>query len=304
MTAFKTALLLTLAATLAVGVLHAQSADATSSASTQKTPDATSSASSQKAHDAASSASSQRQTPALAQGVRPGLKINLYDLALGPLFIAAWFLFVLGFAWRIVVFRRRTRAIAAPVVPPPPSSKDDLEFLLKGRNRLGRLLFLVRRWAGRTIFGTNPVMGIMSLVFHVLLFLVPLFLPAHNQLLARSLGGSLPSLPVDLMDLLTLVFIAVGGLFLLRRILLPPVRALTTVRDYLILILVAAPFVSAYLAHHRVLDYSTVVLIHMFVGDIVIGAIPFTRLGHMPFLLLARFFIAGEYAWRPANRRW
>ena len=60
----KTAIMLMLATTLAVGVLHAQSADATSSASTQK------------AQDAASSASTKEQTSAVAQGARPVLSCH------------------------------------------------------------------------------------------------------------------------------------------------------------------------------------------------------------------------------------
>ena len=81
-------------------------------------------------------------------------------------------------------------------------------------------------------------------------------------------------------------------------------HALTTVRDYLVLALVAAPFVSAYLAHHHALDYRTALMIHMLVGDLVIALIPFTKLGHMPFIILNRVFTAGEYAWKPGNRRW
>jgi nitrate reductase gamma subunit len=82
------------------------------------------------------------------------------------------------------------------------------------------------------------------------------------------------------------------------------VRALSTLRDYLVLLLVAAPFATAYMAYHHWLDYRTVLVTHMIVGEILIGAIPFTKLGHMPFLIFARFFMSSEYAWRPGNRRW
>ncbi len=42
----------------------------------------------------------------------------------------------------------------------------------------------------------------------------------------------------------------------------------------------------------------------MIAGEAAIAAIPFTRLSHMPYTLFARFFLAGEYAWMPGNRRW
>jgi nitrate reductase gamma subunit len=115
---------------------------------------------------------------------------------------------------------------------------------------------------------------------------------------------SLPTLPEPLSDQLTVGLLAVGAFFLVRRIAIPRVRALTTARDYLVLLLFAAPFVSAYMAYHQWLDYRTVIVIHMFVGEILIGAIPFTKLGHMPFIIFSRFFAAWEYAWKPGNRRW
>jgi hypothetical protein len=58
------------------------------------------------------------------------------------------------------------------------------------------------------------------------------------------------------------------------------------------------------MAYHQWLDYRTVLVTHMIIGEILIAAIPFTKLGHMPFFILNRFFTAGEYAWKPGNRRW
>ena len=228
----------------------------------------------------------------------------------GPLFILAWVLFAAGFAWRMLRFALLTRnthgaplpAAARPVAA--PSESADLAFLTRGMSPVGRLVFRVRRWLRRTVFASSPVMGVASLVFHFALFLVPLLLPAHNILFSQTFRFSLPTFPEPLMDKLTLGLLAIGAFFLLRRIFFPRVRALTTVRDYLIILLVAAPFVTAYLAYHQWLDYRTVLVIHMIVGEIVIAAIPFTKLGHMPFFIFSRFFISAEYSWKPGNRRW
>jgi nitrate reductase gamma subunit len=232
------------------------------------------------------------------------VRFELSDIVRGPLFIAAWALFVLGFAWRILQYVRLTRATGRGPVPVPRPAVDDSQFLLRGKSRLGRLLVRYRQWERGTVFATNPVMARVSVVFHVLLFLLPLLLPAHNILFFQSLRVSLPTLPEPFMDKVTLVLLAFGAFFLLRRILIPRVRLLTTLRDYLILLLVAAPFVTAYMAYHQWLDYRTVLVTHMIIGEIVIAAIPFTKLGHMPFLILNRFFTAGEYSWKPGNRRW
>ena len=272
----KALAVLALMTLLSAPVVFAQEADATSSASTTEET---------------------QQAQAAPSGLGTILAaINFYDLALGPLFIAAWVLFGLGFLWRIYRFTRLTT-----VVPRPPSAVlPRMEYPIES----GSFLHRARRWEKRSIFGTNPMMARVNVVFHVLLFLVPLLLPAHADLLAKSVGAHLPTLPAGFLDVMTLALMVLGGFFLLRRILVPRVRVLTTLRDYVILLLVAAPFVSAYMAHHQWLNYHTVVLVHMLIGDLVIACVPWTKLGHMPFFILARFFVRGEYAIGRGSRRW
>ena len=232
------------------------------------------------------------------------VRFELEDIARGPLFIAAWALFALGVAWRVVQYLRLTRRTAeAGIALAPPVSADE-PALMKGRSFPGRVMLRYRRWLRGSIFGTHRVMARVSMLFHGVLFLLPLLLPAHNILFYQTFRVALPTLPERFMDIMTLLLFAFGAFFLLRRIFIPRVRALTTVRDYLVLLLVAAPFVSAYMAYHHWLDYRTVLVTHMLIGELVIALVPFTKLGHMPFLLLNRFLTAGEYAWKPGNRRW
>jgi nitrate reductase gamma subunit len=234
----------------------------------------------------------------------------LYDAARGPLFLAAGAVFVLGFVWRIIRFARLTSAIPprkrAGTLPGAISGPADADarFLLAGRGPIGRLLLRARRTWRASLFARSPVMAPLSLAFHVLLFVLPLFLPAHNILLFQAFRVALPVLPEAFMDRLTLGILSIGCFFLLRRAFLPRVRALTTGQDLVVLCLVAAPFVSGWLAYHQVYAYRDVLVGHMILGEILIAAIPFTKLGHMPFLLFSRFFMAAEYAWRPADRRW
>jgi nitrate reductase gamma subunit len=244
-----------------------------------------------------------------ARASRGPAALDLAGILMGPAFILAWILFVLGCACRVAQFMSLTRrarhapAASVPFTDPGPAAADR-EFLLRGEPWLGRLLSRYRMWRRGTVFGSHPVMARVSLLFHVLLFLVPLLLPAHTSLLSRALGARLPVLPTPLLDLLTLVFLVIGGFFLARRILVPRVRILSTLGDYLILLLVAAPFLTAYAAHHRWLDYHALLIAHMLVGEALIAAIPFTKLGHMPFLIFSRFFTASEYSLKTAGRRW
>jgi len=229
---------------------------------------------------------------------------DLYDFLRGPAFVFSFTVFALGCMYRVGQFIHLTKkirgnsiAVASPVV-------DDRSILFQGKSPFKKILLKIRLKLRNTIFGTNPVMGVVSLVFHVLLFVTPVFLPAHNILADQSLGVSLFTLSEPLMDKFTVLMIAIGGFFFLRRIFIPRVRILSTMRDYGILLLVMAPFLTAFAAYHQFFYYRTVLFIHMIIGEIAIMAVPFTRLGHMPFFILSRFFIRGEYNWRPANRRW
>ncbi len=262
------------------------------------------------APDTASSATPTGAEATSSASVAPSARAELYwhalyDIALGPAFILAWILFALGFVRRILQLGRITRRTGTGfVIPNPRPDRDDKAFLYRGRSGLGLGLYKVRRWLRRTVFWNNPVTGAASLLFHLAIFLIPLLLPAHNALIYKSLRVSLPSLPAAALDKATLGLFALGAFFLLRRIFLPRVRALSTLRDYLVLLLVAAPFVTAYMAHHHWLDYRTVLIAHVIFGEALIAAIPFTKLGHMPFLIFSRFFASSEYAWKPGNRRW
>jgi nitrate reductase gamma subunit len=239
---------------------------------------------------------------------------ELYDMVRGPAFLAAWVVFAAGLLYRVcqyVMLTTRGASSQPHAIFPAAagfagrgSEADDKPLLHRGRSVVSRAWLALRLRARRTILGSNPVMASVSLVFHLLLFLAPLLLPAHNILFDLAFGVSLPTLAEPVVDALTLVVVLACVFFLLRRVAVPRVRALTTGRDWLVLLLVAAPFVSAFLAYHQVLEYRVVLLVHMVVGELVIAAIPFSPIGHMPFLLFARLFAAGEYAWRPAVRRW
>jgi nitrate reductase gamma subunit len=260
------------------------------------------------AQEAASKSADATSSASTSEGAHPaaprGAGLDLYNLLLGPAFVAAWVLFVAGFVWRFRQYNRVTRRFEMRPITAPRAAPDDRAVLLRGVGPIGRAFSDASRWLRGTVFTTHPVMGVLSLIFHLVLFLAPLTLPAHAILLKLGTGVGLPTFSEPFVDRLTVFLLIPGAFFLLRRLLIPRVRALTTIRDYLILLLVAAPFVTGYLAYHQVLPYKAMLLSHMFLGEVLIGAIPFTKLGHMPFLIFARFFTAGEYSWRPANRRW
>jgi nitrate reductase gamma subunit len=147
-------------------------------------------------------------------------------------------------------------------------------------------------------------MGIVSLIFHILLFITPVFLSAHNIIAYLTIGFSLPVLPERLTDIFTMALMAIGGFLLARRIFIPRVRMISTARDYLILLFVMVPFVSGFLAYHHFFNYHVVIYLHMIIGEIAIMILPFTSLVHMPFIIFSRFYIDSEHSIIPGNRSW
>jgi nitrate reductase gamma subunit len=82
------------------------------------------------------------------------------------------------------------------------------------------------------------------------------------------------------------------------------VRAITSFYDYLVLALATVPFLSGFLAFHQIFDYRTVMIVHMLSGELMLMAIPFTKLTHMIFFFLNRFLVVNEHTIGRGSRAW
>lgn len=220
----------------------------------------------------------------------------MYELARGPLMWAATVIFLAGIIYRSVqlylLTRKKKRVLysAAPVKPKdrtPEERKMDLIVAFK-----------------HSLLGTHPIMAIISTIFHSFIFIIPLFLLGHNLLIYESWGLSLFSLPDWLCDTLTAIFILIGLFFLLRRLIVPQVRIISTAYDYLVLGITVVPFLTGFFAYHQWFDYKTVITIHMLVGELMLMVIPFTKIGHMVFFFFVRIFIGSEYSFGRGSREW
>lgn len=140
-------------------------------------------------------------------------------------------------------------------------------------------------------FGTfgwrkQPFMTLLFFGFHLGAVLIPLFLLGHNLFLQEKIGFSLFTLNTVVADILSWMVIISAFFLVLRRIALPEVRILTTWYDYLIILISVAPFITGLLARYEVGNYSFWLLTHIITGEILLIAIPFTKLSHV-FLFFA-----------------
>jgi len=223
----------------------------------------------------------------------------LYELARGPLVWISALIFVCGIAVRalqLFLLTRRKERILCPARPAgeaPPAAAT-------GEEKKINMIVAFQN----TLIGKNPVMAIVSCVFHGCLFAAPLLALGHSLLIYEAWGISLPSLPDRLIDLLTMILVACAFFFLMRRIVIPRVQAITTAYDYAVLFLTAAPFLTGLFAYHQWFDYKTVITLHMLAGEAMLIAIPFSKIGHMVFFFFVRMLMGGEYAFGRGNRTW
>ena len=223
---------------------------------------------------------------------------TVYELARGPLVWISVLIFVCGIAVRALqlfsLTRRKERLLcpARPAGTAPPAATDE-----------EKKINLIVRFQN-TLLGKNPVMAIVSVVFHSILFIAPLLALGHSLLIYESWGIALPSLPDGLIDVLTIILLACAFFFLTRRIVIPRVQSISSAYDYLVLFLTAAPFLTGFFAYHQWFDYKTVITLHMLAGEAMLIAIPFSKIGHMVFFFFVRIFMGGEYGFWRGNRTW
>lgn len=218
----------------------------------------------------------------------------MYELARGPLMWAAAIIFLAGVVYRTIQMLLLTRKKERVLCPSRSIREESPE------ERKLKLLVSFQN----SLIGKHPVMAIVSSVFHLCLFVAPLFAVGHSLVLYESWGVSFVSLPDGLIDVLTIVFLAGGVFFLVRRMVLPRVQALSTPYDYLLLFITVAPFLTGFFAYHQWFDYKTVITLHLLTGEAMLIAIPFSKLGHMVFFFFIRIFLGSEFSFWRGNRNW
>ena len=210
-------------------------------------------------------------------------EMSMYDFIRGPLVWIAFLVFILGTIYQVVRFYRLSRPkeryqVRVPFGKPPkePDEKPAEPELTWWQ------------YVKLSVVGVNPVMVSVTTVFHLALVLTPFFVLGHNVLLDLAWHASLPSLPEGVADGLTMMVIAGGIFFLLRRIFLDRVRAISTAYDYVVLLIATAPFITGFLAYREVGDYHFWLTAHILCGELMLIAIPFTKLSHFLLYFLSR----------------
>jgi nitrate reductase gamma subunit len=208
---------------------------------------------------------------------------SLYNFVSGPLVWLAFIIFIGGCLYRlitlIVLVHKKEKFIYSYM-----SWKYGLRSIV--------------RWS--TPFATenmrrHPTMTIVAYLFHICLILTPIFLLAHVTLIDESWDLSWWTLPDALAAIMTVIVIGACVFFLVRRLVNPEVQYVTSASDYILLAIVAAPFITGFLVYFQLFGYQTLLILHILSGEIMLVAIPFTRLSHMLFAPLTRAYMGSEF---------
>ena len=217
---------------------------------------------------------------------------DIYNFVSGPLVWVAFIVFIGGRLFRLI------RMIS--------QVKKKEPFILTYMS-LKYSLRSIGHWIipfGTVNMRRHPVMTLVTFAFHICLLVTPIFLLAHVILWDEAWNIRWITLSDGIADIMTFIVIAACIFFLVRRLKLAEVRFVTSFSDYLLLIIVAMPFISGFIAYHQWFNYQVAIIIHIVSGEIMLMAIPFTRLSHMIFSPFTRAYMGSEFGGIRHARDW
>ena len=145
-------------------------------------------------------------------------------------------------------------------------------------NRTWEWLFPVKR-----LKHNFQLYSVLSILFHVGLIIVPVFLYAHIDLWNQSVGISWPALPYGWALWLTVATIIFAISLIAGRLIIKQARALSRKQDYLWLVLLLIPFLTGFICANLNISsqtYQFFILVHVLLGDLIFVLIPFSKIAH------------------------
>ncbi|MDL1963678.1 MAG: respiratory nitrate reductase subunit gamma [Deltaproteobacteria bacterium] len=215
----------------------------------------------------------------------------MYEFVSGPLVWIAFIVFIGGSLYRI--YNMLSISKKEKVVFPHMSLKHSLASLV--------------HWVipfNNQYMRKRPIFTIVSFAFHICLLIAPIFLLAHVILWDESWNMSWWTIPEAVTDWMTIIVIIGCIFFLYRRLTDPVVKNVTDGSDYLLLAITALPFITGFIAYHQLFAYNTILILHILTGEIMLIAIPFTRLSHMLFFVFTRSYFGSEQGHVKNSKDW
>lgn len=208
---------------------------------------------------------------------------DVYLLVSGPLAWAAWTIFVLGSIykiWSTLSFAKKKDQVLLNYVSFKYGMRSIINWSIPFNTVNMRL---------------NPIFTAVAFLFHIGFFVLLILVSAHQIMIKEGFGIGWITIPDFMADILAFAVIGACVFFAVRRVIRPEVSYVTDWTDFALLALVAAPFVTGVLAYHQFGGYMPMIVLHMLSAELLLVAIPFTRLSHMLLAPLTRAYIGSEF---------
>ena len=208
---------------------------------------------------------------------------SIYEFITGPLAWVAWGVLVFGSIYRLVSMYNLARKKDASSI-----------YYMNWKNGLTSILnwMVPLRSLG---WRSRPAVNIVTIIFHLCLFAVPVFLSGHVVLWEKYFGVTWWVMPDHVADTLTVAVVLSCCFFAWRRLTKREVAFVTRPMDWLVLVIAALPFVTGFICYHQLFAYQTMLVIHIVSGLLMLALIPFTRLSHMLFAPFTRAYMGSEF---------
>ena len=217
--------------------------------------------------------------------------MDIYELVRGPFAWVALIVFVAGSLYRIVAMLVIGKKEAT--LYPATSVKDGFRSILHGLVPFGS-----------TYMRRQPLFAVATIGFHLGVIILPLFLLAHIVLWYESWQILWWSLPDLLADIMAIWVILACAYFLVRRWTIPAVKQVTRPTDILLPVIIMLTFLTGFLAYHQWGPYRPMLILHILAGEILLIAIPFSKLGHMLSFMFSRAYMGAEFGKVVKAREW
>ncbi|MFC1475805.1 hypothetical protein ACFLQW_02240 [Candidatus Zixiibacteriota bacterium] len=149
------------------------------------------------------------------------------------------------------------------------------------------------------VFRNRPFYSIFSILFHVGLLLVPIFLLAHIQLWQKAIGVSWWALPKVWADWLTVGTIVFALALFVGRAISRSSSFLSRKQDFLWPMLLIVPFITGFVCAALNVSprlYQLMMVFHVLSANLIFILIPFTKIAHCVLMPLSQFI--SNLAWR------
>jgi len=176
----------------------------------------------------------------------------------GPLLEIVFYIFIIGIMLRIAFF--------------------SYSIIRSGREKDLKLLYFLKNFTLsffplHKVVIKRPVYTTLRYIFHACMVIVPIWFSGHIVLWEESkFEWYWTAIPDDWADWMTILLLFLAACFLIRRIILTNIRAVSSISDHLLIIITVLPFITGYFLTHGTLESisffeNNMLTIHILSGE-------------------------------------